>query len=90
MIIQGVVRITNPLRIPKKIYLQIFYFKLKSLGKKFKEGYYRTLEHKLTSKQVWSIKELVLKYVDTLVGTEIKLDDTFPKSQLLVDGFLTF
>ena len=33
------------------------------------------------------LKELVLKYVDILVLTETKLDDSFPNSQFLVDGF---
>ena len=33
------------------------------------------------------LKELVLKYVDMLVLTETKLDDSFPNSQFLVDGF---
>ena len=32
-------------------------------------------------------KKSVLKYVDILVITEKKLDDTFPTSQFLVDGF---
>ena len=33
------------------------------------------------------LKELVLKYVDILVLTEVKLDDSFPNSKFLVDGF---
>ena len=33
------------------------------------------------------LKELVLKYMDILVLTETKLDDSFPNSQFLVDGF---
>ena len=33
------------------------------------------------------LKELVLKHVDILVLTETKLDDSFPNSQFLVDGF---
>ena len=33
------------------------------------------------------LKELVLKYVGILVITETKLDDTFPTSQFLTDGF---
>ena len=33
------------------------------------------------------LKELVLKYADTLILTETKLDDSFPNSQFLVDGF---
>ena len=33
------------------------------------------------------LKETVLKYVDVLVLTETKLDDSFPKVQFLVDGF---
>ena len=33
------------------------------------------------------LKELVLKYVDILVITETKLDDSFPNAQFLVDGF---
>ena len=33
------------------------------------------------------LKELVLKYDDILVITDIKHDDTFPTSQFLVDGF---
>ena len=32
------------------------------------------------------LKELVLKYLDMLVITETKLDDTFSTSQFLVDG----
>ena len=33
------------------------------------------------------LKDTVLKYVDVLVLTETKLDDSFPKAQFLVDGF---
>ena len=33
------------------------------------------------------LKKLVLKYVDILVITQTKLNDTFPTSQFLVDGF---
>ena len=33
------------------------------------------------------LKETVLKYVDVLVLTESKLDDSFTKVQFLVDGF---
>ena len=33
------------------------------------------------------LREIVLKYVDVLVITETKLDDTFLKSQFLVTGF---
>ena len=33
------------------------------------------------------LKELVLKFADILVITETKLEDTFPTSQFLVDGF---
>ena len=33
------------------------------------------------------LKELVLKYVDILVLTETKLDNSFPNSQFSVDGF---
>ena len=33
------------------------------------------------------LKETVMKYVDVLVLTETKLDDSFPKAQFLVDGF---
>ena len=33
------------------------------------------------------LKDIVLKYVDVIVLTETKLDDSFPKAQLLVDGF---
>ena len=33
------------------------------------------------------LKDTVLKYVDVLVLTEAKLDDSFPKAQLLVDRF---
>ena len=33
------------------------------------------------------LKETVLKYVDVLVVTETKLDDTFLTSQFLVTGF---
>ena len=33
------------------------------------------------------LKETVLKYVDVLVLTETKLDDSFPNVQFLVDGF---
>ena len=33
------------------------------------------------------LKELFLKHVDILVLTETKLDDSFPNSQFLVDGF---
>ena len=32
-------------------------------------------------------KELFLKHVDILALTEIKLDDSFPNSQFLIDGF---
>ena len=34
------------------------------------------------------LQEIVLKYVDILVLTENKLDDSFPTSQFMVDGFL--
>ena len=34
------------------------------------------------------MKELALKYVDFLVLTETKQDDSFPMSEFLVDGFL--
>ena len=33
------------------------------------------------------LKEIVLKYIDILVITETKLDDTFPNAQFLVPGF---
>ena len=33
------------------------------------------------------LKELVLKYVNVLVLTEWRLDDSFPNSQFSVDGF---
>ena len=33
------------------------------------------------------LKDTVLKYVDVLVLTETKLDDSFHKAQFLVDGF---
>ena len=33
------------------------------------------------------LKETVLKYVDVLVLTETKLDDSFPQAQFLVEGF---
>ena len=33
------------------------------------------------------LKYTILKYVDVLVLTETKLDDSFPKAQYLVDGF---
>ena len=33
------------------------------------------------------LREIVLKYIDVLVITETKLDDTFLKSQFLVTGF---
>ena len=33
------------------------------------------------------LKETVLKYVDVLVLTETKVDDSFPNVQFLVDGF---
>ena len=32
-------------------------------------------------------QEIVLKYVDILILTETKLDDSFPTSQFMVDGF---
>ena len=35
------------------------------------------------------LKELILKYVDILVITETKLDDSFPNAQFLVEGFST-
>ena len=34
------------------------------------------------------LEDTVLKYVDVLVVTETKPDDSFPKAQFLVDGFL--
>ena len=33
------------------------------------------------------LREIVLKYIDILVITETKLDDTFPNAQFLVPGF---
>ena len=33
------------------------------------------------------LKEIVLEYIDVLVITETKLDDTFPNAQFLVPGF---
>ena len=33
------------------------------------------------------LQEIVLKYVDILILTETKLDDSFPTSQFMVDGF---
>ena len=33
------------------------------------------------------MKDTVLEYVDVLVLTEAKFDDSFPKAQFLVDGF---
>ena len=33
------------------------------------------------------LQEIVLKYGDTLILTENKLDDSFPTSQFIVDGF---
>ena len=33
------------------------------------------------------LKEIVLKYIDILVITKTKLDDTFPNAQFLVPGF---
>ena len=50
-------------------------------------NYCRQLKHKLTYKQIDQLKEIVLKYIDTLVITETKLDDTFPNAQFLVPGF---
>ena len=40
----------------------------------------------LTSK-FYQLKEIVLKYIDILVITKIKLDDTFPSAQFLVPRF---
>ena len=33
------------------------------------------------------LKELILKYVDVLIITETKLDDTFPSAQFIIEGF---
>ena len=33
------------------------------------------------------VKEIFLKYVDILIITETKLDDTFPVKKSLVEGF---
>ena len=40
----------------------------------------------LPNKFDW-LKELVMKYIDVLVITETKLDDLFPTSQFLMEGF---
>ena len=39
-------------------------------------------------KKISQLKELVLNYVDILVLTEMKLDDSSPNSQFLVDGLI--
>ena len=33
------------------------------------------------------LRELILKYVDVLIITETKLDDTFPSAQFIIEGF---